>query len=173
MQTGTLALPTNFTNNGTLKGSGTFSVSGTLTNAGTVAPGASPGALGLSGNFAQAAGGSFAVELQSLASHDLFNVSGRAALGGALSISCFANCSFALGDTVTILDSVGDLSGTFASVALSGFATGAFNVIYDTVGDRVLLQVTQAVTAVPEGETWALMLAGLGVLGWVARRQRV
>ena len=74
---------------------------------------------------------------------------------------------------VTILDSVGVLSGTFASVSLSGFATGAFNVIYDTVADRVQLQVTQGVTAaVPEPGTYTLWLAGLGGLGWVARRRR-
>ncbi|MRW85325.1 PEP-CTERM sorting domain-containing protein [Pseudoduganella sp. FT26W] len=27
-------------------------------------------------------------------------------------------------------------------------------------------------SAVPEAETWAMLLAGLGMLGWVARRQR-
>ena len=81
VQAGTLALPTNFTNNGTLKGVGSVTVSGTLTNAGTVAPGASPGTLSLNGNYAQAAGGRFAVELQSLATHDLFNITGTAALG--------------------------------------------------------------------------------------------
>ena len=172
VQQGTLVLPTNFTNNGTLKGAGTFNLSGTLTNAGTVAPGASPGTLTLVGNYAQAAAGSFAVELQTLALHDLFNISGTAALNGTLALSCFANCSYAVGDVVTILDSVGDLSGTFSNISLNGFASGAFTVIYDTVADRVQLQVTQAVTAaVPESGTWALMLAGLGVMGWLARRR--
>ncbi len=31
--------------------------------------------------------------------------------------------------------------------------------------------VPQQIAAVPESQTWALMLAGLGVLGWVARRR--
>ena len=173
VQTGTIALPTNFTNNGTLKGVGSYSAGGTLSNAGTVAPGASPGTLGLTGNYAQTGAGIFAVDLQSMATHDLFNISGTAALGGTLAINCFAACSLAVGDVVTILDSVGVLSGTFASVSLSGFATGAFNVIYDTVADRVQLQVTQGVTAaVPEPGTYALWLAGLGLLGGVARRRR-
>jgi PEP-CTERM motif len=169
----TLVLPNNFTNNGLMKGTGIFNVPGTLTNVGTVAPGASPGSLALTGNYAQASAGIFAVELENLASHDLFNITGTAALNGTLALSCFAACSYAMGDVITILDSVGDLSGSFAAVTLSGFATGAFSVIYDTAADKVNLLVTQAVTAaVPEPESWALMLAGMGVMGWLARRQR-
>jgi hypothetical protein len=137
-----------------------------------LAPGASPGTLTLAGNFLQAAGGTLAVELQSLALHDLFIVGGSAALGGTLAISCFGDCSFEVGDLITVLDAVGDLSGSFAQVTLSGFATGAFDVVYDTVLDRVQLQVTQAVTAVPEPGATALWLAGLGVLGFVGRRRR-
>jgi carbonic anhydrase/acetyltransferase-like protein (isoleucine patch superfamily) len=166
----TIVLPTNFSNNGLMKGTGTFTVPGTLTNAGTVAPGASPGSLALTGNYAQAAAGTFAVELQSLAIHDLFNVSGTAAVGGTLALSCFGACSFNVGDVVTILDSVGDLSGSFASVTLNGFATGAFSVVYDTVNDKVDLLVTQAVSSVPEPSSYAMLLAGLGMVGWFAKR---
>jgi carbonic anhydrase/acetyltransferase-like protein (isoleucine patch superfamily) len=167
----TLALPLNFINTGLMKGSGSFNVPGTLTNAGTVAPGASPGTLALNGNYTQTSAGTFAVELQSLAVHDLFNISGTAALGGTLALSCFATCSFNVGDVVTILDSVGDLSGSFASVTLNGFASGAFSVIYDSVGDKVDLLVTQAVTSVPEPGSYAMLLAGLGMIGWFAKRQ--
>jgi hypothetical protein len=166
----TIVLPNNFSNAGLIKGTGTFTVPGTLTNAGTLAPGASPGTLALTGNYVQAAAGTFAVELQSLALHDLFNITGTAAVGGTLALSCFATCSFNVGDVVTILDSVGDLSGSFASVTLNGFASGAFSVVYDTVNDKVDLLVTQAVTSVPEPGSYALLLAGLGVIGWFAKR---
>lgn len=101
VQTGTIALPTNFSNAGTLKGVGSYSLGGTLSNAGTVAPGASPGTLGLTGNYAQTGAGIFAVDLQSVSTHDLFNISGTAALGGKLAINCFAACSLAMGDVVT------------------------------------------------------------------------
>jgi subtilase-type serine protease len=168
----TLALPTNFVNNGWMKGTGTLALAGTLTNDGTLAPGNSPGTLGLTGNYVQGATGVFAVELQSLASHDLFNVSGTAAVGGTLALSCFGACSFNVGDVVTILDAVGDLSGSFASITLNGFATGAFTVVYDAVGDKVDLLVTQTVTAaVPEPGTYAMLLAGLGLLGGLAKRR--
>lgn len=172
VQAGTIALPGNFTNHGRLQGSGTFSVSGSLTNAGMLAPGAAVGTLGLAGSYVQTVGGSFEVDLGSPSSHDLFNISGSALLGGQLSIHCFGACSLAVGDVVTILNADGELSGSFASVALSGFATGAFDVLYDTASDRVQLRVTQAVTAaVPEPGSVATLLAGLVLLGGLARRR--
>ena len=61
--------------------------------------------------------------------------------------------------------------GFGGNVFYNGFATGAFNVVYDTAADRVQLVVTQAVTAVPEPGTYAMLLAGLAVLGGLARRR--
>lgn len=176
VRSGTLALPSNFTNHGRLTGTGTFSVAGLLSNAagGTLAPGAStPGTLALTGNFSQADGAAFAVDLESLGSHDLFNIAGTAALGGSLILNCFAACSYAVGDLITILDSTGNLSGSFGSnVFMNGFASGAFDVVYDMAADRVQLLVTQSVTAVPEPASYGMLMAGLGVVGWLARRRR-
>jgi len=171
VQSGSIALPNNFTNHGRLQGIGSYSVSGALFNEGTLAPGASPGTLALSGSYTQAAGGVFEVDLAALTSHDLFNVSGSAALGGTLALHCWGACSLAVGDTVTILDAAAELSGTFANITLSGFGSGAFSVVYDLAADRVLLQVTQTVSAVPEPGTLALWLAGIAVLGSLARRR--
>jgi hypothetical protein len=126
--------------------------------------------LAISGNFAQTAAGVFDVDLNTLGANDLLNVSGTAMLGGTLALRCFAACSLAVGDSIVILDSVGDLSGSFASMTMTGFGGGAFSVVYDTIGDRVLLQVTQTVTAVPEPGTWAMLLAGMGLLA-LRRRQ--
>jgi hypothetical protein len=170
VQTGTLALPNNFGNEGLLKGTGTLQ-SNVLTNNGHVSPGASIGTLSIAGSFVQGAGGTFDVDIGSLLSNDLLLVSGTATLDGTLALHCFAACSLAVGDEVVILDSVGNLGGSFATVTLNGFKTGAFTVDYDLVGDRVLLHVTESVTAVPEPQTWALMLGGLMLMGHLVRRR--
>lgn len=59
-----------------------------------------------------------------------------------------------------------------AEVGSSWFATagGNFNVVAYSTGTLIGYGT---VTAVPEPREWALMLAGIGVVGWAARRNRV
>ena len=173
VQVGTIQLPGAFNNAGTLKGSGTFQSAGGITNSGTLAPGSfGTGTLALTGgNLTQAASAVFAVDLMSLSAFDLLTVAGSATLNGTLALNCLGACSFAVGDSLTILDATGSLTGSFSSVTLSGFASGAFNVVYDLPTASVRLSVTQAVTAVPEPGSWAMLLAGLGVMGVLARRR--
>ncbi len=172
VQTGTIALPINFTNNGTLTGTGAFAAAGTLTNAGHVAPGASPGALTVKANLVLGAPGSLDIEVQSLASHDLLVVNGNTSLGGTLAVSCFGACSFAVGEEFRVLDGSGTLLGSFSGLTRTGFGSGNFDIVYDRPLGDVWLRVTETVTAVPEPETYALMLGGLAVVGWLARRRR-
>ncbi len=173
VRSGSISLPNNFVNAGTLMGTGAFNVAGTLLNNGHIAPGASPGTLTLNGSFQQSTLGSFDVELENSLSHDLFLISGNATLAGTLGLSCFASCSYAVGDEIVILDAIGQLSGSFTSVLMSGFTSGAFDVIYDTVNDRVLLRATEIVTAaVPLPGSVNLMLGGLVLLGVMFKRRR-
>jgi len=177
VRSGTINLPANFTNNGTLRGVGTFSMgqfgNSTLTNAGHVAPGESPGTLTVQGSYVQSAAGTFDVELESMLSSDQLLVIGKASLGGTLALSCYGNCAFAVGDEIVILDAAGPLAGTFSNVTKSGFGSGDFDVIYDPVQARVLLRVTEAATpAVPEpGPVLMTVLATVGCIGR-RRRQR-
>ena len=127
VQTGTIQLPNDFVNQGTLKGLGAYATN-TLTNAGHVAPGASPGTLTVTANFVQLAGGVLDTELQDLAHTDLLAINGNAVLGGTLALACYSHCTFAIGDQIVVLDATGTLSGSFAALTLTGFATGAFNV---------------------------------------------
>ncbi len=175
VQTGTIQLPNAFNNAGRLTGNGTLQSAGGITNNGTVAPGSfGAGTLALTGggSFTQTAGGVFAVDLTSLAAFDLLTVAGGAALNGTLALNCLGACSFAIGDSITILDATGTLTGGFSAVTLAGFATGAFDVLYDLPSASVRLVVTQAVTAVPEPGSWALMAAGVGVFGFFGARRR-
>jgi len=99
-------------------------------------------------------------------SHDLLLINGNTTLGGTLALSCFGNCNYAVGDQIVILDATGLLNGTFANVTKSGFATGNFDVIYDTALARVLLRVTEPVTPapVPEPRTMGLIMLAAGLL---------
>ena len=173
---GTIALPNNFTNNGTLAGTGTFSVAGTLTNNGTIAAGNNGvGTLTETGNYIQSAIGAFNAQLGTGTNSDLFNINGTAGLNGALNLFC-ASCAVQAGDIFTILDSVGNLSGTFASMTSSGFLNGfSYNILYDYGLDRVQVQVVNAginpMGGVPEPASWALMIIGFGLVGAAMRRR--
>jgi hypothetical protein len=172
VRSGTVQLPANFTNRGTLKGAGAYQTN-QLTNAGRVAPGESPGTLTIHGNFAQTARGSFDVELGGLAGADMLSVNGSAFLDGTLDLICFGACTYSVGQQITILSYTGALTGAFAgNPVLTGFASGAFTVSY-AIPNSVVLTVTEAtVPVVPEPGTWAMLLAGLGVVGLLTSRRR-
>ena len=170
-QVGTIALPSGFVNDGTLKGNGSFSTT-TLTNNGHIAPGASPGTLTLASHLVLGEAGSLDLELTSAASHDLLQVQGDVTLGGTLTLTCYGACQFSAGTDLRVLDATGTLSGSFSQVLLQGLAPGAFEVRIDTANADVWLHATQDITAaVPEPSSWALMMAGFGLLGWRARRR--
>lgn len=166
-----------FSNAGLIEGDGTLeslTPASALVNAGTLAPGVDAiGTLNLLGSYTQAAGGALDIELNSLLSADLLQVSGAGNLNGALNLYCAGACSFAVGDEITILDAApNSLNGLFATLALFGFGTGAFDIVYDRPNGNVRLQVTEAVSSVVPlpAPAW-LMLTGLGVLGMAGRKR--
>lgn len=181
---GTFALPSGWTNHGTLMGGGNYSIAGAgLSNAGTLAPGSSGiGSLRLtnSNSFAQTAAGTLAIDITSASVFDFLEVAGSgfgdAALAGTLALHCLGACSMAVGEEITVLQARRSLSGRFDQVTLRGFSSGAFEVIYEvnngTADDFVRLRVTEAVSAVSEPSAAALWLAGLAAVAGLARRRR-
>ena len=161
---GTLTTPLVDLGAGSLSGTGT--IIGAVSNSGgAVAPGASPGRLTIQGNYTQGAAGSFDVEINGLGQgveHDWLAITGTASLAGSLRLNF--GYTPTLGSTFVILTSGGLRTGTFSTlIQPSG---------WDVVATYNPHDVTLTVAAVPEPETYALMVAGLALVGFAARRRK-
>ena len=103
-------------NSGLLKGLGT--VSANINNDGTVSPGASPGIMTINGNYTQGSTGILNVDVNGTTpgtQYDRLVVTGTAALNGTLNIST-GDFVPAAGDSFTIVQATGGMSGTFATI---------------------------------------------------------
>ncbi len=106
----------NVQSGGLLRGTGT--VTGNVINgAGTVSPGASPGILTIAGNYVQGAGGTLAIELGGTTpgTYDQLMVTGNATLGGSVTIALSGGFVPVDGDSFSVVQAGGTVSGTFAS----------------------------------------------------------
>lgn len=72
---------------------------------------------------------------------------------------------------------VGEIGGVYKLLGTSfngpAWASGTLNLYYwdSNAGDNTQF-ITAAITAVPEPAGWAMMIGGMGLLGWTARRRR-
>jgi autotransporter-associated beta strand protein len=117
---GTLAVNGSITSNvtvnagGALGGNGT--VFGTVAMLGTLAPGNSIGLLTVNGAFTQAAGSTYAVEVNGAGQGDRLVVNGTAAINGGAVEVIAAQGTYPISTTYAILTASGGLSGTYSSV---------------------------------------------------------
>ena len=94
----------------------------------------------------------------------VLDVADRMTFGGMLTVS-FLDSGLGIG--LYDLFDFGSFDGAFSGFAFNGLADAyRANLVFN--GDGVSLNVV----AVPEPETYAMLLAGLGALGWVARRRK-
>jgi hypothetical protein len=127
---GTLNLTANLPiTGGTLQGIGTIVAPGGVTNtSGIVHPGHSPGILSITGDYAQSAGGTLAVDVAGTApgtGYSQLAVSGNASIAGALAVTT----PLAQTGTFRVL-TANALTGTFSPVTFTGQTD---SVLYDGV----------------------------------------
>lgn len=146
-----------------------------VNNGGTLAPGASPGTTMVQGDYTQGATGILSIELGGTGAglFDVLQVTGTATLAGELDVALWNGFSAAAGDSFDIMSAT-NLLGGFDTLNLAALGTGlVWNVAYLYDQDQAGTDyVRLSVQAVPEAETYAMMLAGLGLVGWAARRRK-
>ncbi len=172
---------------GTVKGNATIGVS----NAGTprsiapltsgttavISPGDTLGRLTIDGNLTLLATSKLLIDLGGTTqgvNYDFLSVTGNAALGGTLEIN-FTNgfaASASPSTTFTVVTAT-TLTGAFANVPISGTRL----LTNDGVSSFLVNYTANSVTLtnfvpIPEPSTWALMIAGLGVLALGAWRKK-
>lgn len=130
----------------TLGGTGRVGRVDLLVAGGRIAPGGSIGTLSVNGDFTQAAGTFYDVELASDGTSDLIDISGTATIaGGTLNVSKVDAAPYVLGTRYTILTADGGRTGTYSaltgSIQVSAFiglvaAYDANNVYLDVARNR-------------------------------------
>jgi hypothetical protein len=158
-----------------------FTGAGTKFYEGGLAVGGSPG-LGIdSGDVNFGAGNVFTVDIGGTtpctadcetnealknSSFDKYVVAGHLGLGGTLKLSSWNGFVPQAGQSFDLLD-WGNASGSFDSIDASGLLLPAG---LGLDASHLALDGSISVVSVPEPSTWALMLAGIALGGWVKRR---
>jgi hypothetical protein len=152
-------------NHGSLVGQGSF-VASYLVNDGVIAPGHSAGTLRIENALYLNSGSVLDLEFGGPGNSDRIEVDGILTLDGILNIHALTGYIPHVGDSFALI-SANTVSGSFDQINFVGFGPG---ITLTTSWNSGTLNA--AVQAVPETESWAMLLAGLGLLGWKMRRAR-
>ncbi|WP_432798684.1 autotransporter-associated beta strand repeat-containing protein [Poriferisphaera sp. WC338] len=132
---------------------GVMNFAGNFINSGTMSPGNSPGTMFVGGDLTLNSTSIYDMEIASTAGpgtgNDFIDVTGTAAIDGTLNVIGLGGYSPVNGDTFTILDADGGVSGTFATI-LDNF--GSFNIeatynANDIIIELIEVPFTDVVTA--------------------------
>ncbi len=115
---------------------GNGTLQGDVTNHGIVAPGESPGALHIVGNYAQTAAAKLEIELAGTTpgtQYDQLLITGGATLDGTLDVSLLGGFTPSAGNSFDLLTATSGITGTFAIQQLPLLAGGlVWNLSYGT-----------------------------------------
>ncbi|WP_146604629.1 autotransporter outer membrane beta-barrel domain-containing protein [Rhodoplanes roseus] len=149
---------------GVLNGSGTIGDT-TVANGGTIGPGNSIGTLNVAGNYTQAIGSTYAVEIGAGGTSDLIHATGTATiLGGTLAVTSYGLAT--VGTRYTILTADGGVTGTYDSIANGGRVSAFVSATADYDSNNVYLDtaLTRAFAAAAITANQAAAATGLGSL---------
>ena len=102
-------------------------ITANVQNAGLVSPGNSPGALHITGDYAQSNAGKLQIELAGTtpgSQYDQLLITGGATLNGVLQVSLLDGFAPASGDSFDLLTTTSDITGTFATQQLPILGAG-------------------------------------------------
>jgi hypothetical protein len=167
-----------FTNQGTVAGptlagrlltftgdvNGAGSYSGNVAFSDGFMPGNSPGEVHFDGNATFDSTSTIFMEIGA-DGYDKILVTGLLTLGGALDVDFWQGYTPDGGEVFDLFD-WGSRSGTFSFIDLPSLQHGLF---WDT--SALYTSGALSVQAIPEPQTYALLIAGLGLLGYAARRR--
>jgi probable HAF family extracellular repeat protein len=137
--------------------------------------GNSPGVATDEGNVSFGSDALVEMELGGLAAgsgngfHDKLVIKGELTFGGKLKLTSWNSFIAQAGQSFDLFD-WGVLHGSFDSIDSTGFLLAAGTRLDIS---RLNIDGSISVQAVPEPETYAMLLAGLGLVGLVARRRRI
>jgi hypothetical protein len=128
-----------------------------------------PAALNAVGSLALGSGARTTLRLGA-AGHDALQAGGTLMLGGTLVLMPWEGFQHQAGAVFDLLD-WGSLAGQFAGIDLSALPLAA-GLQWDTSALYTRGEIgVSSISAVPEPSHWAMLAAGLAVLGFVARRR--
>jgi hypothetical protein len=160
-----------FVNNGTFRkssGTGTTSV-GTGVSFSNTATGkivVDTGTVSLGQAFANL--GTLDFGISGLTDYGVLSVGNAATLGGLLQVHLMGGYTPQVGDSFDVMTFTSE-TGVFANSNWT-FDGVTYNPVYAST--KLTLQVTNVV-AVPEPETWAMLLAGLALVGMASRQRKI
>lgn len=163
---------------GSLQGGGT--VIATITHSGDVAPGSPVGTLTVDGHLTLLNTSRLLIDIAGTTqtnAHDAVSVTGAGTIalqGGAFSFTMLSGSESTIlnSQTYTILSGA-SLSGTFAGIANGTRIYAANGGLGSFIANYTATSFTLSnFIAVPEPSTWALMIAGLGIVAFASLRRR-